>query len=231
MTSAAVTILIIISSILFQDDFNDGNADGWVTVGPSTYAVLNQRYNFSGGGAVNDATSYRGDTGDFMSTPDYSIKTDVEIDVGIFGGLMVRYSENGLYNLMLVLSVPHQALRLYRWHWSSIELLDSCAFPVQTGTTYVVRMQCREDTFAGRAWLSTESEPAEWFVSATDTVSRSGSAALFTAGISKDPTDVSLSCFFDNVVVESPEPWVLTPMTWAGVKRATDQLGSIQFSQ
>ncbi len=218
MTSIAVTILILMSSILFQDDFNDGNADGWFTVGPSTYTVLNQRYNFNGGGAVNDATSYRGDTGEFMSTSDYSMTTDVEIDVGIFGGLMVRYSEDGLYNLMLVLSIPHQALRLYRWHWSSIELLDSYAFPVQTGATYTVRMQCSGNTFAGRAWIQTESEPENWFVSATDTVSRSGSAALFTAGLSKNPTDVSMSCFFDNVVVESPEPWALTQTTWAGIK-------------
>ncbi len=219
MTSMTLAILILMSNILFQDNFNDGTADGWFTVGPSTYTVLNQRYNFSGGGAVNDATSYRGDTGEFMSTPDYSMTADIEIDVGIFGGLMVRYSEDGLYNLMLVLSVPHQALRLYRWHWSSIELLDSFSFPVETGIPYSVRMQCNGSTFAGKAWLPTESEPENWFVSATDTVTRSGSAALFTAGLSKDPTDVSLSCFFDNVVVETPEPWSFTQQTWAGIKK------------
>lgn len=218
MIAAVATILFLGSTVLFQDNFDDGNADGWFTVGPSGYQVQDGRYHFSGGGAVNDATSYRGETGEEMSTPDYSMRTDVEIDVGIFGGMMVRYSEDGLYNMMLVLSVPHQALNLYRWHWYSIELIESFSFPVQTGVTYSMRMQCSGDTIAGRAWLPGEDEPEEWFVAATDSLSRSGAAALFTAGTSKESTDVSMSCFFDNVVVETPEPWALTQTSWAGVK-------------
>ncbi len=211
--------LILVSTVLFQDDFNDGTADEWFTVGPSSYEVQDQRYHFSGGGAVNHATSYRGDAGEVMSTPDYSMCTDVEIDVGIFGGMMTRYSENGLYNMMLVLSIPHQALRLYRWHWSSIELIESYPFPVQTGITYTVKMQCSGNTLAGRAWLPGENEPEEWFVSVTDTLSRPGAAALFAVGTSKEFTDVYMSCFFDNVVVETPEPWALAQNTWASIKR------------
>lgn len=218
MIAAVATMLFLGSAVLFQDNFDDGNADGWFTVGPSSYLVQDGRYHFSGGGAVNDATSYRGETGEEMSTPDYSIRSDVEIDVGIFGGMMVRYSEDGLYNMMLVLSVPHQALNLYRWHWSSIELIESFSFLVQAGVTYSMRMQCSGETIAGRAWLPEENEPEEWFVTATDTLSRSGAAALFTAGASKESTDVSMSCFFDNVVVETPEPWALTQTSWAGVK-------------
>lgn len=224
MITTALSILTLVSTVFFQDDFNDGNADGWFTVGPSNYEVQNERYHFSGGGAVNDATSYRGDTGEVMSTPDYSMRADVEIDVGIFGGMMTRYSEDGLYNMMLVLSVPHQALNLYRWHWSSIELLESYSFPVQTGTTYTMRMQCSGNSFAGRAWLPGESEPEDWFVSATDTLSRTGAAALFSAGTSKDPTDVYLSCFYDNVTVETPEPWALSQSTWAGIKKLNSLL-------
>ena len=218
MNIVLITMLFTVSTVFFQDDFNDGNADGWYTVGPSTYEVQDERYHFSGGGAVNDATSYRGDAGEVMSTSDYSMRTDVEIDVGIFGGMMIRYSEDGLYNIMLVLSMPHQALNLYRWYWSSIELVDSYSFAVQAGTTYSMRMQCSGNHFAGRAWLPAESEPDEWYVSLTDTLSRAGAAALFSAGTSKEPADVFLSCFFDNVTVESPEPWALTQRTWAGIK-------------
>ena len=223
LSSIALFIIAMVSTVLFQDDFNDGNADGWFTVGPSNYQVQDGRYHFSGGGAVNDATSYRGDSGEEMSSADYSMTTDVEIDVGIFGGMMVRYSEDGLYNLMLVLSIPHQALNMYRWHWSSIELLDSYSIPVQAGTTYTMKMQCSGNTYAGRAWLPGESEPDEWFVSTTDTLTRNGSAALFTAGTSKELTDVYLSCFFDNVLVETPEPWALTQTTWAGIKYICSQ--------
>ncbi len=218
MIAAVTAILFLGSTVLFQDNFDDGNADGWFTVGPSSYLVQDGRYHFSGGGAVNDATSYRGETGEEMSTPDYSMCTDVELDVGFSGGMMVRYSEDGLYNIMLVLSEQHQALILFRWHWSSIELMKSFSFPVQTGITYSMRMQCSGETIAGRAWLPGENEPEEWFVTATDTLSRSGAAALFAAGTSKGSTDVYLSCFFDNVIVETPEPWALTQTSWAGIK-------------
>ncbi len=50
--------------------------------------------------------------------------------------------------------------------------------PVETGKTYRVRFQCQGDTFAGRAWEPGDEEPADWFVSATDTLSRPGAAAL-----------------------------------------------------
>jgi len=222
VNAVSVTLLVLTASVFFQDNFNDGNADGWYTVGPSNFQVQSGWYNFNGGGAVNDATSYRGDSGEQMSTADYSMRTDVIVDVGIFGGMMVRYSEDGLYNLMLVLSVPHQALRLYRWHWSSIELIDTYGFSVKRGTAYSVRFQCSGNTFAGRAWLPGEPEPEEWFVSTTDTLTRSGSAALFSAGTSKQVTDVYMSCFFDNVTVETPEPWALTQATWAQVKSSVN---------
>lgn len=218
MKEQVIAAVFALLSIFFQDDFNDGNADGWFTVGPSEYSVEGGRYHFSGGGAVNDATSYRGDLGEEMSTSDYSMVSDVEIDVGSLGGMMVRYREDGEYNLLLVLSLPGQSLNLYRWYWSSIELIDSYSFPVQTGSTYRVRFQCSGDMFAGRAWYPEEPEPEEWFVSTSDTLSEPGSAALFAAGVFKDSSRVYLSCFFDNAVVETPEPWHLESDTWAGLK-------------
>lgn len=212
-------ILFAASTVLFQDDFNDGNADGWFTTGAFTYQVLDGRYHFSGGESGNNPRSYRGDIGIEMSTPDYSVMMDAEIEVGILIGIMTRYWEDGLYNMMLVLSIPGQSLNLYRWHWSSIELLDSYPFPVQAGTTYRMKMQCSGDTFAGRVWLPVEDEPELWFVTASDSLSRPGAAALYAARAPNDPTDIYLSCFYDNVVVETPEPWALTQRTWAAIKR------------
>ena len=216
MITAAV---IAFFSVFFQDDFNDGNADGWFTVGPSAFTVEDGRYHFSGGGAVNDATSYRGDAGEIMSTSDYSMVSDVAIDVGTFGGMMVRYRENCEYRLLLVLSLPAQSLNLYRWSFHSIELLDSHSMTVLENTPVRVRFQCAGNSFAGRAWTPGEAEPAEWFVSASDTLSAPGSAALFSAGVFKGNSGVSMSCFFDDVVVETPEPWSLQPAAWGTVKR------------
>ncbi len=219
MNVLTLTVLAAFSSVFFQDDFNDGSADGWFTVGPSNYMVEEGRYHFSGGGAVNDATSYRGDLGEWMSTADYSMVSDLEIDVGTFGGMLLRYDKDGGYNLMLVLGVPQQKLILYRWHFTYIEQLDSHPMPVEEGKTYRIRFQCQGDSFAGRAWEPGEEEPEDWFVSATDTLSRPGAAALFAAGVFKGDERVYLSCYFDNVTVETPEPWRLSQVTWAGIKR------------
>lgn len=218
MFTSSIHIILLISTVLFQDNFNDGNADDWFTVGPSSYSVEGNRYHFSGGGAVNDATSYRGDLGETMSSPDYSARTDVDIDVGILGGLMVRYSENGLYNMMLVLNNASQSLNLYRWYWTSIELIDSYSLPVQAGTTYRVKFQCIGNTFSGKSWIMEEPEPEEWFVSTTDTLARNGSVALFAAGTSKTDDLVYLSCYFDNVVVTEPYPFSLAQSSWASIK-------------
>lgn len=213
-------VFMVFMTVFFQDDFNDGNAEDWYTVGPSEYAVENGRYHFSGGGAVNDATSYRGDLGETMSSADYSITADVEIDVGTFGGMMVRYSENGEYNLLLVLSLPGQTLNLYRWYFDSIELLDSYPMTFSQNETVRVRLQCSGSEFAGRAWAPGEAEPEEWFVSASDSLSEAGSAALFSAGVFKNGIKVYMSCYFDNVIVETPEPWDLQQQTWGAVKRS-----------
>ena len=205
-------------SVFFQDDFNDGSADGWFTVGPSEFAVEDGWYHFSGGGAVNDATSYRGDIGELMSTADYSMTADVKIDVGTFGGMMVRYREEGDYNMLLVLSLPGQSLNLYRWYFDSIELLDSHPMTVSENTPLRVRFQCSGNIFAGRAWNPGETEPEEWFVSSSDTLSQPGSCALFSAGVFKEGSRVYMSCYFDNALVETPEPWSLLPETWGMIK-------------
>lgn len=211
-------LFLTLLSVFFQDDFNDGNDDGWYTVGPSVFAVEDGRYHFSGGGAINDATSYRGDLGEVMSVTDYSMIADVEIDVGTFGGMMVRYRENGAYNLLLVLSLPGQSLNLYRWYFSSIELIDSHPMTVSPDTPLRVRFQCSGNQFAGRAWTMGEAEPEEWFVTAADTLSEPGSAALFSAGVYKGDSRVYMSCYFDNALVEDPEPWSLRSNTWGILK-------------
>ncbi len=214
----AAVILTAFAAVLFQDNFSDGNADGWFQVGSSDYTVEDAQYHFYGGGAVNDATSYRGEQGETMSTQDYSLTSDVRIDVGTFGGCMVRYREDGPYNLLLVLGLPQQSLNLYRWHWNSIELLDACPMTVIEDTYYTVRFQCNGNTFSGRAWETGTSEPLEWSVWAQDTLSAPGSAALFCAGVFKEEPRVYMSCWFDNVIVEDPEPWALVPFTWTEIK-------------
>ncbi|PIE51957.1 hypothetical protein CSA37_09270 [Candidatus Fermentibacteria bacterium] len=215
---SALIMAVLCSGVIFQDDFNDGNAEGWHEVGPSNFQVSDGWYHFWGGGAVNDATSFRADQGETMSTENYVITHDVKIDVGTFGGCMVRYREEGEYNIMLVLGLPQQKLLLYRWYWNSIELVDSQPFQVEENVSYTVCFQCSGETFSGKAWETGSPEPGQWMVTAQDTLSASGAAALFTAGVFSKDTDVSMSCYFDNVTVEDAEPSEFSQRTWAGIK-------------
>lgn len=208
------------STVLFYDDFDDGTADGWHEVSMVEYDVVDGMYRMWGGYEENHGISFNGDSSGYMSIPDYSARIMVLPEIGTFFGMMVRFREEAPYNLMLVLGEPHQSLRLYRWHWSSIELLDYEPFDVHAGEEYWMRFETSGPDYRGRAWTGGPGEePDEWMVSSADTLSRPGSVALFCAGLA----DVSLSCSFDDVEV-TDIPQELSPVTWASVKTSFRQL-------
>ncbi len=207
--------LVLTGSLLFGDDFEDGNADGWQELSMVEYTVEEGMYHFHGGYEENHGIAARAD-GDSMSTPDYAAVCLVRPEVCYFAGSMVRFDPEAPYNLMLVLSSLHQALVIIRWDWSSIELLDQASFGVSYGSDYMVRFECRGDVFRGRAWPAGETEPSGWMVQTTDPAGRPGSMALFAAGVS-GAHDVSLSCRFDDVSVTTLQSG-LTPGSWGGIK-------------
>jgi len=217
-----VPVLFLVSALaasatLFYDDFDDGTAEGWHEISMVEYEVVDGMYWMHGGYEENHGISFNGDATGFMSTPDYSSTCIVLPETGTFFGMMTRFREDAPYNLMLVLSEPHQSLRLYRWHWSSIEILDYELFEVSLGEEYRVRFEVSGTDYRGRAWTGgPEDEPDEWMVSASDTLIAPGSVALFCAGLS---VDASLSCRFDDVDVTSI-PEELSSDTWAALKRS-----------
>jgi hypothetical protein len=211
--------LVLVSAafgdILFQDDFDDGNADGWHEISMIHYDVIEGEYQMYGGYAENHGISFNGDDSGYMSTPDYSATCVITPEVGVFFGMMCRFVEDSDYKIMLVINDLNQSLTLYRWHSAGLTLLDQAAFPVQMNQQYRLRYEVSSDTFRGKAWIGEAGdEPAQWMVSCTDTMSSAGSVALFCAGIS---ADVSLSCFFDDVVVCDPLS-SLSSFTWAAIK-------------
>jgi len=78
-----ITVLLLASfvyaGVVFEDDFSDGNADGWSewTSGygaSAQYNVVDEEYVLSNSGSGwIPAASHNGDQGGIMSTPDYSI--------------------------------------------------------------------------------------------------------------------------------------------------------------
>ncbi len=219
MMKLVLTLLCISAvsgGILFQDDFNDGNADGWHEISMINYDVIEGMYRMYGGYAENHGISFNGDDSGFMSTPDYSAVCRIVPETGVFFGMMCRFIEDSDYKIMLVLSYQHQALRLYRWGSTGLNILDQTAFSVQMNHQYRIRYEVTGDIFRGKAWTGEPwEEPDLWMVSCTDTLSSAGSVALFCAGL----TDVSLSCLFDDVII-SDTVSSLTPHTWSDIKSA-----------
>jgi hypothetical protein len=65
--------------ILFQDDFNDGNADGWTTYGLGTWSVNNGEYVVDmGSGSSRLGSALAGDT----NWTDYIFDVDMKADLG-----------------------------------------------------------------------------------------------------------------------------------------------------
>ena len=59
--------------ILFEDDFNDGNADGWIGYAPNDLNVVDGAYCIAHGGVSFDDQTHTGN----MSWTDYVFEADV----------------------------------------------------------------------------------------------------------------------------------------------------------
>ncbi len=209
-----------VGEVLFSDDFEDGNADGWNEISLIEYEVVDGMYYFHGGYEENHGLSFNGDDLGFMSIADYSVRCRMIIETGYFIGLFVRFREDVEYNLILMLCPPEQELRLYSWHWVGLILLDQISFPMNYDEEYWMRFEVENDLFRGRVWSGEPGdEPSSWMVSAQDSaVTWPGSFALFCVGISSDGK-ASLSGRFDDVTVTDPLPAVFEGCTWGFLKR------------
>jgi hypothetical protein len=87
-------------TILFSDDFNDGNASGWTPYFDGTWYVENNEYVVSiGGGADLRGISLAGDT----AWTDYVFEVDLKADVGASKIILFRYSgENNYYSVGVI---------------------------------------------------------------------------------------------------------------------------------
>jgi hypothetical protein len=205
------------AQVLFQDDFDDGDAQGWHEISMVNYDVVDGMYRMYGGYEENHGITFNGDDNGYMSTADYSTTCMIVPETGSFFGMMMRFSEANQHNIMIVLSDLHQDLRIYSWHLYGITLLDSESFPVEMNQQYWMRFEVLGDVFRGRAWTGGPGqEPDQWMVSAVDSLSLPGSVALFCAGLPYGK--VSLSCRFDDVTVSVPVS-EFSQGTWGSIKR------------
>ena len=224
-----LTILIITvpvlqaQTILFEDDFSDGDADGWTEWDPDgTYEVnTDLRYQLSYPGEEDvDPIAARGDVGDiYMSTNNYSVRVKVIAHSPTsYVCVALRLTEE-LRGYVLYLRYGYEDICICRH--DSIEtpaflgFADGCVLDFDEG--YWVRFKCEDDLFLAKVWEGQSyEEPDEWLLIVSDaTYADDGCMALAASNSGDGPCDVE----FDNVQVIG-YPAALEQSTWAGIKAA-----------
>ena len=212
-------ISISYAEVLFLDDFNDGNADGWITSGAAAFEVIENQYYIYFQGERGSGKTLNGDASGSMSTPDYSILCSVLIELGTEAGVVARYSGSDDWYYRMMLRPNSSRIVLQRKKDSGVSFeLQSIPYSLEHGVSYRIRMEVSGTSIRGRIWQgSLEDEPDFWNIEGTDQYqSNAGSFGLFAAGAGKEK--IPWSSFFDDVVVTTPLPEKLTQVTWASIK-------------
>lgn len=188
-------------TVLFSDDFNDGNADGWV-VDQGTWSVINNTY------CQTDTNPGLGFDGRMYSHVDGSNFSDFNAEVEA-----VVHSAPGRERDV---SVPFRATDLqnyyhFRWYSGSslgddhlelykvvngtpilLNLTYTTLLPV--GSTLTIKLSVRGDQLWARVWQKGGGASSSKQVSATDSTYTSGFFGL---------DNYKVSVCYDNIVVTS----------------------------
>jgi hypothetical protein len=211
--------------VLFEDDFEDGNYDGWtVEATGATYEVnSNKRFEFSYTGTDSIySLAYRGDLGDSMSVGDYSvlIETITHSPTGKTG-MNIRFNPVTYTGYGLYLNYETGNYYILRYDsFSSCELLGIyLAYPggFDYGTVYWIRFECIDDILRAKIWTGgSGDEPPNWNIERTDgTYNNNGCLELESL---RPDSGTHFDTEFDNVIVTSTLS--LEHTTWGAIKSA-----------
>jgi hypothetical protein len=137
-TAQSVIQIPTSNNFLFQDDFNDGNADGWQVL-TGNWSVINQEYVCQLQGFNLRCTSEAGES----IWADYVVEAKIKIIDGIDAGIDVRRSTSSRYSINLRRSgaVDSPDVRLWKTYEGQDTLLSDVSFSLQANTPYSVRIQ------------------------------------------------------------------------------------------
>lgn len=202
--------------VLFYDDFDDGNADGWTEEGTTEFDVVGGMYWLHGGEACSGIT-WNGDASGVMSVPDYSIRVECVPEVCTDLAVVARFQSLDQSSYFLWFNVDWDVVYLMEYKTGQGSVIDQCGMEGIQGETYWLRLEVEGNDIRGKVWMgSAGDEPWDWIVSGTSTVATDpGSIGLFCIAWVKT---VGLSCYFDEVEVTVPGAGALDPSTWAGIK-------------
>jgi hypothetical protein len=210
---------IALADILFEDDFNDSNADGWLEIEPdATYeANADLRYEFSFDGPENvDAVSANYDGPGYMTVPDYSVRAEAiahdpcdEIAIILRGSV----DTTGYFD-MLRFDIGEASIRRFSAGPGWI-VIASTSLNLVFEQPYWIRFECLGNILYMKAWQGTiEDEPDEWLLSVEDeTHSDPGFFAIMAAAWGGGSYDGE----FDNICVTTPTQ-DFDHLTWGFIK-------------
>ena len=229
LLAAALALIVsipIAQTILFEDDFNDGNADGWYEYStPATYQVNDSlRYEMSYFGSANVyAFSVRGDNGMTMSVEDYSVRLEMITHWPTpLAGTEVRLDADNTTSYTFYLNFTEGNCYIGRYDGPSNWTMLSPPYVFTSGLRYSVpywiRFECEGNALRAKVWQGTTGdEPAAWLISRWDyTYLNNGCMGLATCG---HPPEFDFQVEYDNVMVTSI-PNALQQTTWGSIKAA-----------
>lgn len=172
------------AATLFSDDFEDGNAAGWVTTGGTWIVNSEESRVLHQSSYVDNALARVGQPG----WSDYTVQADVTPTSfnGLpgFAGVVAR--ANSTTNHYALVIRPNNTVALIRTIDSNATTLASARLQVSQGSRYTLSLTVSGQTLTGRA--------GGVVVSATDGFLLSGLGGLVTTWTSAS---------FDNVVISS----------------------------
>ena len=220
--SLTVITAATFSDVLISDDFNDGNADGWLELPTgASYTVNAGRYCFSQTASDTAyAVSMNSDLPGSMSVSDYTCRANAILNEGSMIGIVGRFNvilTNG-YGLFIEISDPNSYLILVRIDGvGQGELLALVPCHFSYGQEYWLRLEMNGHLIGGKYWIGTSGdEPDIWNLTATDNIHQEpGIFALF----GYDSGDIAtMDVSFDDVEITDETTLDLQSSSWAFLK-------------
>ncbi len=225
MASIALICSFCNAELLFEDNFDDGNADGWCEEcypSGASFWVESGWYCLSDSGSgMKFAISTNGDdttsTPHQMSVADYVVRCKVTaLAPTEHLGVLVRFvlPAADLYGYSLVFNYPSNFVAISKWISGTEIFLVDTFFQLEHEEEYWVRFDCIGDLLLGKVWSGTlADEPAEFLFQVND--SQYTDPGAFGVGGHCFVQDFEVA--FDSVFVEAI-PASFESCTWGGVK-------------
>ena len=215
---------LVNADILLEDDFSDGNADGWSawTSGygaNAQYNVIDHEYVLSNSGSGwIPAAAHNGDQGGMMSTPDYSIVAQITPVSCFRAGVLARGYIPSFTGYLLVIIPSQNTFGISKLTSAGPEMITSLTMPLSFNETYWVRFEVEGTSISGKIWQgAVEDEPSNWQLNCTNSLySGPGRMGAFCCNFGTDEKAL-LTVKYDNISVFGTGS-SLDQISWGSIK-------------